>query len=310
MAGHERRRRPVRLRQDVPAAGGQERARDEESGGLPAAVHGSGEGRLRQPPGPGPHPAWPRSKATCTTSARTSSAWCSAATTTRSSTWASWCPCEKILQTAREKNVDIIGLSGLITPSLDEMVHVAKEMERQGFSLPLLIGGATTSKAHTAVKIAPAYSQPVVHVLDASRAVGVVSSLLNPDLKPAFVESVRAEYDKLRAQHAGQTAKPLLTIEEARRRRTPIDWTAERHRQARVHRRPRPDLRSRNAQPRDSSIAHHPCRPRAVHRLVAVLPHLGAARALPGHPGEPRRRSEALRRCAGTAATRSSPGSC
>ena len=135
-------------------------------------------------------------------------------------------PAEKILQTAREKNADIIGLSGLITPSLDEMVHVAKEMERQGFSVPLLIGGATTSKAHTAVKISPGYSQPVIHVLDASRAVGVVGSLLNPSLKPAFVESVRAEYEKLRAQHAGQAAKPLLTIEEARRRRTPIEWKA------------------------------------------------------------------------------------
>jgi 5-methyltetrahydrofolate--homocysteine methyltransferase len=135
-------------------------------------------------------------------------------------------PAEKILQTAREKNADIIGLSGLITPSLDEMVHVAKEMERQGFSLPLLIGGATTSKAHTAVKIALGYSQPVIHVLDASRAVGVVGSLLNPRLKPPFVANARAEYDKLRAQHADQKVKPLLTIEEARKRRTPIDWKA------------------------------------------------------------------------------------
>ena len=133
---------------------------------------------------------------------------------------------EKILQTAREKNVDIIGLSGLITPSLDEMVHVAKEMERQGFNLPLLIGGATTSKAHTAVKISPSYSQPVIHVLDASRAVGVVGSLLNPSLKPPFVGNIRTEYDRLRAQHSAQTAKPLLSIPEARRRRTPIDWKA------------------------------------------------------------------------------------
>ena len=133
-------------------------------------------------------------------------------------------PAEKILQTAREKGVDIIGLSGLITPSLDEMVHVAKEMQRQGFTIPLLIGGATTSKAHTAVKIAPAYSGPVIHVLDASRAVGVVSSLINPDLKPAFTQGIRAEYDKLREQHAGQQARPLLSIEDARRRRTPIDW--------------------------------------------------------------------------------------
>jgi 5-methyltetrahydrofolate--homocysteine methyltransferase len=104
------------------------------------------------------------------------------------------------------------------------MVHVAKEMERQGFSVPLLIGGATTSKAHTAVRIALGYSQPVIHVLDASRAVGVVSSLLNPRLKPPFVTNIRAEYDKLRAQHADQKTKPLLTIEVARKRRTPIDW--------------------------------------------------------------------------------------
>jgi 5-methyltetrahydrofolate--homocysteine methyltransferase len=131
---------------------------------------------------------------------------------------------EKILTTAREKNVDIVGLSGLITPSLDEMAHVAKEMERQGFSLPLLIGGATTSKAHTAVKIAPSYSKAVVHVLDASRAVGVVSNLLNPEIAADFAQKTRAEYDKLRTQHGEQRAKPLLPIEEARRRRTPIDW--------------------------------------------------------------------------------------
>ena len=114
------------------------------------------------------------------TSARTSSAWCSAATTTKSLTSASWCPRKRSCRPPARRSADIIGLSGLITPSLDEMVHVAKEMERQGFSVPLLIGGATTSKAHTAVKIAPGYSQPVIHVLDASRAVGVVGSLLNP----------------------------------------------------------------------------------------------------------------------------------
>src|SRR5213076_2902056 len=98
-------------------------------------------------------------------------------------------PCEKILETALEQKVDIIGLSGLITPSLDEMAHVAKEMERAGFKIPLLIGGATTSKAHTAVKIAPAFSQPVVHVLDASRAVPVVGSLISAEQKPAFVQA-------------------------------------------------------------------------------------------------------------------------
>src|SRR5438552_3947724 len=133
-------------------------------------------------------------------------------------------PSEKILQTAREKSADVIGLSGLITPSLDEMVHVAKEMGRQGFTLPLLIGGATTSKAHTAVKIAPAYSQPVIHVLDASRAVGVVGSLINPQLKPAFVENIRADYEKVRVHHGQRQTGALLTLEEARRRRTSIEW--------------------------------------------------------------------------------------
>ena len=124
-------------------------------------------------------------------------------------------PCEKILQTAREQNADIIGLSGLITPSLDEMAHVAREMEREGLKLPLLIGGATTSKAHTAVKIAPGYGQPVVHVLDASRAVPVVSSLISAEQRPKFAAQIREEYDRVRAQHAGKQAK-LLSIEQAR----------------------------------------------------------------------------------------------
>jgi len=124
-------------------------------------------------------------------------------------------PCEKILERARLDNADIIGLSGLITPSLDEMVHVAREMERQGFKIPLLIGGATTSRAHTAVKVAQHYSEPVVHVLDASRAVPVTSSLLSKDGKAAFVKSLRTDYEKLRAQHAGATVK-LLSLEAAR----------------------------------------------------------------------------------------------
>ncbi|HNW07734.1 MAG: methionine synthase [Verrucomicrobia bacterium] len=135
-------------------------------------------------------------------------------------------PAEKILQSARELKADLIGLSGLITPSLDEMAHVAKEMERLGFRLPLLIGGATTSKIHTAVKIAPAYTGPVVHVLDASRAVSVVNSLLDARLKPAYLEGIQADYDKLRAQHAGQMTKPLLSLDEARRRRHPLEWQA------------------------------------------------------------------------------------
>ncbi len=134
-------------------------------------------------------------------------------------------PCEKILSTAREKNVDLIGLSGLITPSLDEMTHVAREMQREGFNVPLLIGGATTSRAHTSVKIAPGYGQPVIHVLDASRAVGVVSKLINPQLKPSFIEANLAEQNRLRREHEAQKeSKQLLTLAEARERRTPIDW--------------------------------------------------------------------------------------
>jgi 5-methyltetrahydrofolate--homocysteine methyltransferase len=124
-------------------------------------------------------------------------------------------PCEKIIATALEQSVDIIGLSGLITPSLDEMTHVARELDRQGLKLPLLIGGATTSKAHTAVKIAPAYREPVVHVLDASRAVPVVGSLISAGQKPGFVKQVREEYERVRVQHAGQRAK-LILLEAAR----------------------------------------------------------------------------------------------
>jgi 5-methyltetrahydrofolate--homocysteine methyltransferase len=135
-------------------------------------------------------------------------------------------PAAKILETARERQADAIGLSGLITPSLDEMVHVAQEMEREGFHLPLLIGGATTSRAHTAVKIAPHYRSSTVHVLDASRAVGVVNSLLNTKQKAAFDAKTRAEYATLREQHAAKTReKKLLPIGEARANRTPIDWS-------------------------------------------------------------------------------------
>jgi 5-methyltetrahydrofolate--homocysteine methyltransferase len=135
-------------------------------------------------------------------------------------------PCEKILDRAKAEKADMIGLSGLITPSLDEMVHVAREMERQGFKLPLLIGGATTSRAHTAVKIAPHYSEPVVHVLDASRAVPVTTSLLSEDGKADFVARHRADYEAIRKSHAAPRQK-VISIEEARRRRTPIEWRPE-----------------------------------------------------------------------------------
>jgi 5-methyltetrahydrofolate--homocysteine methyltransferase len=135
-------------------------------------------------------------------------------------------PCEKILERAKAVNADLIGLSGLITPSLDEMVHVAREMERQGFKLPLLIGGATTSRRHTAVKIAPHYSEPVVHIVDASRAVPVTTSLLSDEGKPAFVTQYRAEYEAVRKAHASPK-QPTVSIEVARSRRTPIVWRPE-----------------------------------------------------------------------------------
>lgn len=135
-------------------------------------------------------------------------------------------PCEKILETAKKENVDIIGLSGLITPSLDEMVHVAKEMERGGFKVPLLIGGATTSRIHTAVKIDPCYSGPVVHVLDASKSVPVASSLLSKDQKDGFFKNVKSEYLKAREDHASRREdKEYLTYAEARANKFKTDWS-------------------------------------------------------------------------------------
>ncbi|TAE48661.1 MAG: methionine synthase, partial [Cytophagales bacterium] len=134
-------------------------------------------------------------------------------------------PTEKILEMAKKENVDIIGLSGLITPSLDEMVSVAVEMERQGMKIPLLIGGATTSRIHTAVKIAPKYSSPVIHVLDASRSVPVVSNLLGKDTKESFALSVKEEYDEMREGHARrQQDKKFATLQEARANKYKIDW--------------------------------------------------------------------------------------
>ncbi len=135
-------------------------------------------------------------------------------------------PAEKILQTAREENADIIGLSGLITPSLDEMVHVAKEMQRQGFDIPLLIGGATTSKAHTAVKIEPNYkNNQVVHVTNASRSVGVASSLLSATKKESFIKEIQEEYEAVRERHAArQHDQRRVTLEAARANRQPIEW--------------------------------------------------------------------------------------
>jgi len=134
-------------------------------------------------------------------------------------------PADRILAAAREHSADVIGLSGLITPSLDQMVHVASEMERLGFDVPLLIGGATTSKVHTAVRIAPAFGGTTVHVLDASRSVGVVGQLLDPKGRDSFAETVAEGHEAERAKHAAKGKRsPLLRIHEARERRFPIEW--------------------------------------------------------------------------------------
>jgi len=136
-------------------------------------------------------------------------------------------PAAKILQTAIDEHADLIGLSGLITPSLDEMVFIAREMEHRGMTLPLLIGGATTSKPHTAVKIAPEYGQPVVHVLDASRAVDVVASLLNPVQRPTFVRANLADQERARERHSAVRRRPLLAWDTAKANRLRLDWKQE-----------------------------------------------------------------------------------
>ena len=189
-------------------------------------------------------------------------------------------PAAKILDTAREKKADAIGLSGLITPSLDEMVHVAQEMEREGFQLPLLIGGATTSRAHTAVKIAPHYGASTVHVLDASRAVGVVNALLNEQLKSDFDKKTRDDYERLRREHAAKTAgKKLLTLEQARANRTPIDWTQLCAAETRI---------SRSARVCSGENIDRGARSDRIHRLVAVLSCVGIAWPLPGDLRRPK----------------------
>jgi 5-methyltetrahydrofolate--homocysteine methyltransferase len=135
-------------------------------------------------------------------------------------------PAQKILDAAKAEKADVIGLSGLITPSLDEMVNFATEMERQGFDLPLLIGGATTSRAHTAVKVDQKYHGPVVWVKDASRSVPVVAQLLSDELRPKLMAEVKADFDSLRARHAAKTTeRPLVSIDKARQQATPIDWS-------------------------------------------------------------------------------------
>jgi 5-methyltetrahydrofolate--homocysteine methyltransferase len=135
-------------------------------------------------------------------------------------------PSERVLAVARDQGAAAIGLSGLITPSLDQMVHAAGELQREGFTVPLLIGGATTSGAHTAVKIAPQYEQPVVHVQDASRVVGVVSRLLNPQTRGAFAAEVAAEHEQRRAAYARKNERAMVSLRQARANRLPVDWAA------------------------------------------------------------------------------------
>ena len=135
-------------------------------------------------------------------------------------------PAQKILDKAKEVGADLIGLSGLITPSLDEMVHFASEMERQNFTIPLLIGGATTSRAHTAVKVTPRYKGPVLWVKDASRSVPVAAALLSEERRGKLLAETEADYESLRKRHAAKNERPLVSIEDARANRTPIDWSS------------------------------------------------------------------------------------
>ena len=181
---------------------------------------------------------------------------------------------QKILDTAAEERADVIGLSGLITPSLDEMVTVAKEMSRQELSVPLLIGGATTSSAHTALRIDPEYPHPVVHVKDASRSVGVMSRLMSEESREEFALGVKEDYERIRIERAarGQRIR-LLTLREARRRRAELDWAEAA---------PRPTFLGVRA------FSDYPLgRPARPHRLDAVLHHLGDERSLSRHPQQP-----------------------
>ena len=271
---HARRRRPVRRGQDVPAPGGQVRPRDEEGRRLPDAVHGGGEAparrRRRHSARRRAASSWPRSRATSTTSARTSSASSSPATTTRSSTSASWCRARRSSPRPGETQADVIGLSGLITPSLDEMVHVAKEMKRARAS-PCRCSSAAPPPAR---RTPPSRSRPstrpgVVHVLDASRVVNVVSSLLSPDRQGRLPRRGRAPSRRSqREEFAGapRAQAACCPLAAARARRTPVDWAAVDI--------PRPEfLGARGVRPRAAG------RDRPLHRLGPVLQRLGASRA-------------------------------
>ena len=269
---HEGRRRSVRRRQDVPAAGGQERAGDEEGRRVPDALHGRGKG-ARDEGGHGRRGAQGKIlmatvKGDVHDIGKNIVGVVLGCNNYEVIDLGVMVPTDKILQTAIDEKVDMVGLSGLITPSLDEMVFVASEMERRGFTLPLLIGGATTSKQHTAVKIAPAYEKATVHVLDASRAVDVVSTLLNPEKAGGFDVENRKKQGEIREQYAGRARRPLLSYRECARECT--EARVDRRAGAVVH---GPPIPGRRAARRD----------REVHRLDAVLLDLGAERIVPGN---------------------------
>ena len=234
---HEHRRRPVRPGQDVPAAGGEVGARDEAGRGPPHPLH-----RGRKAPAGG------RRRATCKTKGKiviatvkgdvhdigknivTVVLQCNNFEVVNMGVMV---PCHEILARAKVEGADIVGLSGLITPSLEEMQYVAGEMQKDDHfrirKIPLLIGGATTSRVHTAVKIAPHYEGPVVYVPDASRSVSVAQSLLS-DQAAKYIAELNADYDKVRHQHANKKQVPLWPLAKARANKTPIDWAATRRR--------------------------------------------------------------------------------
>ena len=217
-------------------------------------------------------------------------------------------PAQKILDAAKENGADIIGLSGLITPSLDEMVNFASEMQRLGLEIPLLIGGATTSRAHTAVKIDQKYDGPVVWVKDASRSVPTAAALLSPTGREKLMSDVKADFDSLRTRHSAKNDRPMVTLEHARANATPVDWSD--------YRPPKPHMllqQDHAVSPLTGVRASQHVRVlrdqdlttlRALHRLAAVLQRLGDEGRVPRHPQQPQLRTcgpQALRRRAGDA---------
>ena len=192
-------------------------------------------------------------------------------------------PGQKIIDAVKEHDADIVGLSGLITPSLDEMVGFASELERQGLQIPLLIGGATTSRAHTAVKVDPKYHGPVVWVKDASRSVPVAAALLSDRQRPDFLAGVEADFDSMRERHASrQKARPMTSLEKARSNATPITWDELRP--------ARSGARGGRGRGRAGARRRRPRRAARLHRLAAVLQRLGDDRRVPRHPQQPHHR--------------------